>query len=65
MAEQKRQKGGRRSGKTGSFCAYVAENRYLYLLLLPAVVYYFIFCYLPMGGVLISFQDFMPALGLV
>lgn len=64
MAEQKRQKRGRRSGKTGSFCAYVAENRYLYLLLLPAVVYYFIFCYLPMGGVLISFQNFMPALGI-
>lgn len=57
---------GKRSigGKAGGFLAYVGENKYLYLLLIPAAVYYFIFCYMPMGGILIAFQNFMPALGI-
>ena len=32
---------------------------YLWMLL-PAVVTVFLFCYLPIYGVLIAFQDFMP-----
>ncbi len=43
---------------------YIARNKYLYLLLLPALVFYFIFCYMPMGGILIAFQDYMPAFGI-
>jgi putative aldouronate transport system permease protein len=30
----------------------------LYLMLLPAVVYYILICYIPMGGILMAFQDF-------
>ncbi|MDR1024737.1 MAG: ABC transporter permease subunit [Treponema sp.] len=30
----------------------------LYLMLLPAVVYYILICYVPMGGILMAFQDF-------
>lgn len=36
----------------------------LYVLLLPAVVYLFIFHYLPMYGVQISFRDYIPTLGI-
>ena len=32
--------------------------RYLYLLALPGVIYFLVFSYLPMWGVLISFKDF-------
>ena len=36
------------------------ENYPFLILVFPAVVIVFLFCYLPIYGVLISFQDFMP-----
>lgn len=33
-------------------------NGSLYLLMLPVIVFYFIFSYIPMGGVLIAFKDY-------
>lgn len=36
----------------------------LHLMLVPAVVLIFIFSYIPMGGIVIAFQKFKPALGL-
>lgn len=38
--------------------------KYIYLMLLPIVVYYAVFCYGPMGGVVIAFQNYKPALGI-
>lgn len=38
--------------------------RYIYLMLLPVILYYAVFCYAPMGGVVIAFQNFKPALGI-
>jgi putative aldouronate transport system permease protein len=35
----------------------------VYLLILPVLIYFFIFNYLPMFGVVIAFQDFRPAAG--
>jgi len=40
------------------------RNRNLYLMVLPIVVYYFIFHYIPMYGVQIAFKDFTPAKGI-
>jgi putative aldouronate transport system permease protein len=37
---------------------YVLKHKYLYLLLIPAIVYYIVFKYIPMYGVIISFKDF-------
>ncbi len=37
---------------------YIWKNRYLYLLMLPAVLYFLIFHYVPMYGVIIAFKDF-------
>lgn len=34
------------------------KNKMLYLMTLPAVVWVFVFCYIPMYGVLIAFKDF-------
>lgn len=34
------------------------KNRTLYLMVLPVILYYLIFMYLPMGGIVIAFQDF-------
>jgi putative aldouronate transport system permease protein len=34
------------------------RDRYLILLVLPAVIYFTLFCYLPMGGTIMAFKDF-------
>lgn len=34
------------------------RNRWFYIMMIPGLVYYFIFHYLPMGGLLIAFQDY-------
>ena len=36
----------------------------IYMLGFLCLVYYFIFCYLPMGGIVIAFKDFRPARGI-
>lgn len=40
-------------------------NKYIYLLLLPVVVYLFIFNYVPMYGVVIAFKNFKPRMGIL
>ena len=40
------------------------RSKYLMLMILPAVVFYIIFCYVPMYGVLMAFKDFKPKLGI-
>lgn len=39
------------------------KYRWLYLLMLPGLIYFALFKYLPMWGVLIAFQDFNPYTG--
>lgn len=38
-------------------------NREVYLLLIPVILFYVIFCYMPMYGALIAFKDYAPKLG--
>lgn len=51
--------------KSGSIFRYIWKHKYLYLMLVPAMVYYFIFCYVPMYGASIAFKDFNPMLGIM
>ncbi|MGM9538986.1 MAG: hypothetical protein ACI3VN_11725 [Candidatus Onthomonas sp.] len=37
---------------------YFWRNRYLYLLLVPCVVYFVVFKYVPMCGLVLAFKDF-------
>lgn len=39
-------------------------NGQLYVLLLPAILYFLVFCYFPMYGVQIAFKNFSPILGI-
>lgn len=39
------------------------KDRYIYLLLAPALIYFIIFKYIPMYGIIISFQDYSPVRG--
>ena len=40
------------------------ENRVVYLLLLPVIIWYIVFCYLPMFGIVMAFENFKFAKGL-
>lgn len=41
----------------------IRRDHWLYLMALPGIVYFLLFKYWPMGGVLIAFQDFHPFTG--
>lgn len=40
-------------------------NKKLYLLFIPVLVYYIVFCYAPMYGAIIAFKDFSPVKGIL
>ncbi len=40
------------------------KNYIVYLIALPVIIWYIVFCYVPMWGIAISFVDFKPARGL-
>jgi len=41
----------------------IRKDLFLYLLILPGVLYFILFKYVPMWGIIISFQDYSPYLG--
>lgn len=41
----------------------LARDRWIYILLLPGIAYFLLFKYVPMGGVLIAFQNYSPFAG--
>lgn len=43
---------------------YVIQHKWMYLLMLPGIIYFIIFKYVPMGGLIISFQNYSPYLGI-
>jgi putative aldouronate transport system permease protein len=44
--------------------ASIVKNKYLYFMMLPGLLYFIIFKYFPMGGLIIAFQDYQPFLGI-
>ena len=58
--------GGQRHGPTKleHMKKQLYRNRYLYLLLLPTLIWYIIFMYAPLYGAQIAFRDFFPATGI-
>ena len=47
------------------FLRFIKKNYQLYLLLLPSAILLFCFAYLPMVGIVIAFQSYSPALGIL
>ena len=43
----------------------IHASRFLIMMIIPAIIYYAIFCYLPMYGVLIAFTKYSPKLGIM
>lgn len=42
----------------------IIRNRYIYLMILPGFLYFLVFKYIPMFGLVISFQDYLPYKGI-
>lgn len=40
------------------------RDKYLFLLFLPIFIWYCVFCYAPLAGIVIAFQDFRPGMGM-
>jgi putative aldouronate transport system permease protein len=51
--------------KRQKLLAGLKTNKILYLMIFPGVLYFLIFKYLPMAGLIIAFQDYQPYLGVL
>jgi len=43
----------------------ISKNKMIYAMLIPVLAFYIIFHYIPMGGLIIAFQDFIPHRGIM
>ena len=44
--------------------ARLNRSKFLILMIIPAIIFYIVFCYVPMYGVLMAFQKFNPKVGI-
>ncbi|MCI8623708.1 MAG: sugar ABC transporter permease [Provencibacterium sp.] len=58
---QARPKG--KGGSSESWAKDFSRNRYIYIMMIPVILYYILFHYVPMGGLVIAFQDYTPMKG--
>lgn len=67
MNHEKRIEGGKlnKRPKNSSFIGEIRLNKWVYLMALPGLLFYLIFCYGPMYGAIIAFKDYSPALGIM
>lgn len=49
--------------KSGNFIKDIKRHYWLYIMVIPGVVYFLLFKYLPMLGITIAFKDYHPMLG--
>ncbi|MFL8906271.1 ABC transporter permease [Helcococcus kunzii] len=55
----------KKSDKYRTLIEKIKEQKYLLLLLLPALIITFIFKYIPMYGILLAFKDYNPLVGIM
>lgn len=51
--------------KTNTLGKRMLKYKHIYIILLPAIVYYLVFCYAPMGGLVMAFQRFSITKGIL
>ena len=54
-----------RNSPLNDFGGRVKKSRYLLLMIIPAIIYYIVFCYVPMYGILIAFKKYLPNSGII
>ena len=52
-----------KKGKLGILLRDIVRDKWLYLMLLPGIIYFIVFKYVPMYGVTMAFQDYKPYTG--
>ena len=45
--------------------ARLNRSKFLIMMIIPAIIFYIVFCYVPMYGILIAFKSFRPKLGIM
>ncbi len=55
-SKNEREKGAKKKYGKG----VISENLQIYAMMLPTLILIFIFCYIPMYGIVIAFQDYVP-----
>ncbi|MCR4940917.1 MAG: sugar ABC transporter permease [Treponemataceae bacterium] len=50
--------------KKNSFLSYFKQHKWLYIMLIPGALYFIIFRYIPMGGIIIAFKQYSPFRGI-
>ncbi|KRE48480.1 ABC transporter permease [Paenibacillus sp. Soil724D2] len=56
---------GRLKGKTNRKWQEIVRHKYFYLMVFPTVLFFLIFAYVPMYGVILAFKDFNYSLGIM
>uniref|UniRef100_UPI003D2E216D ABC transporter permease n=1 Tax=Paenibacillus oryzisoli TaxID=1850517 RepID=UPI003D2E216D len=51
------------AGSSGQKLRQIRMDRWLYLMLVPGILYFVVFKYLPMWGVFLAFKDYQPFVG--
>ncbi len=51
--------------KKSSLKKSISNNAILYLMLLPTIIWYILFCYLPMGGAILAFKEYRYDIGVL
>ncbi len=47
-----------KSNSSSAFFKYLFKHKWLYIMLIPALIYYIIFHYVPMAGIVLAFKDY-------
>lgn len=53
------------TNKKQEFIKYFMQHKWLYFMLIPGALYFIIFRYVPMGGIIIAFQQYSPFSGIL
>ena len=54
----------RRNNQFRKLGGRLLKSKYLIMMIIPAIIFYIIFCYVPMYGILMAFQKFNPKVGI-
>ena len=49
--------------RSGALLKKIARYKYLYIIFIPVLIWYIIFCYVPMYGIIMAFQDYTMSKG--
>ena len=54
----------KRNNPFRKFGAKFLRSKYLVMMIIPAIIFYIVFCYVPMYGIIMAFQKFNPRAGI-